>query len=429
MTEKSSKIRQAFVGGVLIDGTGRPPVKNATVLVENDRIVSVEGGNSNLPPDYLVMDIRGKTIMPGMIDCHVHLRSGPSDKVRLGAGDVPSHLDMSLPTITLKGLARARRSLEMGVTMLRDVGDVGNIAVCLRDAIDAGIVVGPRILASGPNLTTTGGTADYFPDWLIRTDIETRVADGVEWVRKAVRRNIKNKTDWIKFFATGTFGDGGDQDFTDAEMSVMVEEAHNKGKYVCAHACFEKGTLAAVKAGVDTIEHGSRLDDRIIEAMLERGTALVPTIYIFEAIVTTGEASKMRDSAISAAKRTLDRHVESFRKAWRAGVPIAMGSDCGNAVTEHGTNARELELMVRYGMSEMDAIVAATLGAATALRLQEQTGSIEVGKSADIVVVNGDPLTDISVLKDQRNIELVMKDGAIIRSPSNTMAEAPYGVA
>lgn len=303
----------------------------------------------------------------------------------------------------------------MGFTTLRDVGDVGDVAVSLRDAINTGIVAGPRILASGPNFTATGGSGDYMPDWLTRTDVETRVIDGVEGVRKAVRRNVKHKTDWIKFFATGTFGDGGDQDFTDEEMSAICDEAHRKGKYVCAHACFEKGTLAAVNAGVDTIEHGSRLDQEIIDAMLERGTVLVPTIYIFQAIVDDGPAQGMRPSAVAAAKATLERHVESFRNAREAGVPIAMGSDCGNAVTPHGANAIELELMVRYGMTEMEAISSATSGAAAALRISDETGTIEPGKSADIIVVNGDPLADIAILKDRNKIEMVMKEGAIFR--------------
>jgi imidazolonepropionase-like amidohydrolase len=402
----------AITGGRLIDGTGRAPSSGCTVLVRGGTIERIAYGESvDLPPSTLVFDAAGKTILPGLIDLHVHLRSGPTDRMRLGSGDVPTHLDMALTMIGIRAYARARQTLRMGFTTLRDVGDVGNLAVSLRDAVRAGIVEGPRILASGPNLTTTGGTADYIPDWLVRTDTESRVVDGLEGVRRAVRRNIKNKTDWIKFFATGTFGEGGDQDFTDDEMQAMVDEAHAKGKLVCAHACFAKGTLAAVKAGVDSIEHGSNLTDEIIELMVQKGTVLVPTIYIFYSILHNGRKSAMGDAAIATAQRIFDNHVSSFQKAIAAGVPIAMGSDCGNAVTEHGTNAFELELMVRYGMSPMDAIVSATYAAAKTLRLADRIGTIEERKVADLLVVDGDPLADIRILQDKTKICHVMKDG------------------
>ncbi|MCW5729353.1 MAG: amidohydrolase family protein [Alphaproteobacteria bacterium] len=403
----------ALAGGSLIDGTGADPLPNSVVLVEGARIQRVgREGEFEIPSSALVIDTTGTTVMPGLIDLHVHLRSGPSDRMRLGSGDVPTHLDMALTLIGIKAYARARQTMRMGFTTLRDVGDVGNMAVSLRDAIDSGTVEGPRILASGPNLTATGGTADYIPDWLVRTDTETRVVDGIEGVRRAVRRNIKHKTDWVKFFATGTFGEGGDQDFTDDEMRAMVDEAHAKGKFVCAHACFAKGTLAAVRAGVDSVEHGSQLTDEIIDLMLQKQTTLVPTIYIFHAILHRGRQSGMGNAAISTAQRIFDRHIESFRKAMAAGVKIAMGSDCGNAVTEHGTNAIELELMVKHGMSPMEAILSATRDAAATLRMSDRIGAVKENLLADIIAVHGNPLADIRILQDKLNIGLVMKHGA-----------------
>jgi imidazolonepropionase-like amidohydrolase len=400
-------------GGTLVDGTGGSPRERTAILVEDGRIAGIHGEDFAPGRTCRTIDATGMTVLPGLIDMHLHFRCGPSDRLRLGAGDVPSHIDMSVPMITLKAMERARRTLEMGFTTVRDVGDVANIAVAMRDAIAMGLAAGPRIAASGPNYTVTGGSGDYVPDWLVRTDVESRVISGIEGCREAVRRNLKNKTDWIKFFATGTFGDGGEQDFTDAEMAVMVEEAHRRGKRVCAHACFEQGTLAAVRAGVDTIEHGSRLDAGIIEEMLKRGTVLVPTIYIFQAIVDNGRATGMKASAISAAEALLETHVESFRLAMRSGVAIATGSDCGNAVTRHGTNATELELMVRYGMSEMDAIVASTRSAARALGFEDMIGTVEKGKLADIVLVAGDPLKNIALLKDRGNIRYVLQSGRV----------------
>ncbi len=406
----------AITAASLIDGSGAAPVADAMVVVRQGRIAAAGSRQAlSVDPAIARIDLPGATLMPGMIDLHVHLRGGPDDRMRLGGGDVPTHLDMSLPTLALRGFARARRTLEMGFTTLRDVGDVGRLAVSLRDAVAAGTVEGPRIVACGPNLTATGGSGDYIPDWLERTDVESRVVDGVEGMRLAVRRNVKNGTDWIKFFATGTFGDGGDQDFSDAEMAALCDEAHARGKRVCAHCCFPRGTLAAVRAGIDTVEHGSRLNDEIIDEMLARGTALVPTIFIFDAIATQGAASGMKQGAIDVARRTLDEHVDSFRRAMAAGVKIAMGSDCGNAVTEHGDNAAELELMVRHGMAPMDALVAATRGAAEVLGLDDRIGRLAPRMEADLVAVDGDPLADISILKDPARIALVMKGGEIHR--------------
>ncbi len=406
--------RLVIRGGTLIDGTGAPPRTVRSVVVEDGRIAAIHEFDTAPQPDFRVIDATGQWILPGLIDMHLHFRCGPDDRVRLGAGDVPSHIDMSLPTITLRAIARAGQTLDMGFTTVRDVGDVGNIGVAMRDAIAQGLARGPRIAACGPNYTVMGGSGDYVPDWLVRTDVESRVISGVEGARDAVRRNLKNKTDWVKFFATGTFGDGGEQDFTDAEMQVMVEEAHRRGKRVCAHACFEQGTLAAVRAGVDSIEHGSRLTEEIVEEMLKRGTVLVPTIYIFQAIVDSGRAMGMKASAIAAAEDLLERHVDSFRLALRSGVRIANGSDCGNAVTPHGENAAELELMVRYGMTPIAALVAATSAAADALGLAALTGSIETAKAADMLLLRADPLADITALRNRANITAVIQSGRLV---------------
>ena len=398
----------------LIDGTGASPVERATVIVRGETIEAAGPADRvPVPEGAAIHRLAGATVLPGLIDLHVHLRSGASDRLRLGAGAVPSHLDMALPLIGIKGYARARRALRMGITTLRDVGDVGHLGVSLRDAIEDGIVEGPRIVACGQNLTATGGAADYIPDWLERVDVEGRVTDSVDGVRKAVRRQIKNRVDWIKFFATGTFGDGGEQDFTDEEIQAMVDEAHARGRKVCAHCCFARGTRTAVRAGVDSVEHGSDLTDEIAGAMAERGTVLVPTISVFHGIAHEGREAGLADSLVETGKSILDRHVRSFRTAMAAGVTIAMGSDCGNAVTPHGTNARELALMVRYGMKPMDAILASTRTAAALLNRNDSLGTVEPGKLADLIVVDGDPLDDIAVLQDPARILLVLRSGAI----------------
>jgi imidazolonepropionase-like amidohydrolase len=406
----------ALIGGNLINGLQNTMIENSAIVIRGNTIDKV--GNKKdirLPSQCDVIDVSGQTVMPGLIDCHVHLCMGHLDTSPIGGFEVlPPSLSRPLSWFGIMSFAYARLALEMGFTTLRDVGDQSYSSVALRDIINSGIVEGPRILASGPALTTTGGHFDFLPLWLTRKDSLNYVVDGINECSQAVRRNVKMRTDWIKIFATGGIMDSWDkQEFNDEELAIIIKEAHSKGKFVCAHCMHPEGTLAAIKAGIDTVEHGSRLTTEIIELMLKNGTYLIPTLYAPHAIVNKGDEFGMSESYVENCRANVfEPHINSFRMAYKAGVKIAMGSDCGMRPCPHGSNSVELELMTKYcDMSAMDSIIAATRNSAMTLKLADKLGTIEPGKYADILVVNGDPLQDITILQDKSKISLVMRDG------------------
>jgi len=401
-------------GATLIDGTGNNPVSKSTVLIKGSSIEWIGlDSSAQLPQECEVIDITGKTLMPGMIDLHVHLLLGEHDIVVPGAGLFPG-LNEPWPIRGIKSFSYARKSLEMGFTTLRDVGDMGNVAVSVRNAVNAGIVEGPRIFSCGQWLTATGGHADLMPSWLVRTDCETNVADGIDGVVKAVRRQWKMKVDWIKFYATGGIMDPEDrQEFTDEEMKALVNEAHSKDKPVCAHCFHAQGTLAAVKAGVDTLEHGVQLTEEIVDMMIEKGATLVPTLNTLELMAEKGSQFGLPAIYVERMKPYIEIYAGSFRMALKAGVKIALGTDAGFNTCFHGNNALELEYLVKHGLSPMQTILAATRNAADALGQSDKLGTIEPGKLADMVVVDGNPLEDIKILQEQSKIALVMKSGLV----------------
>lgn len=405
---------QALVGGALIDGTGKSIQENSAVLIDNDTIVDVGPRETTTVPESCeVLDISGKILLPGLIDTHVHLHIGEHDLI-IPSGGLPPELGQPLTFIGIKGYAHAKRAFEMGFTTIRDAGDVGYLSVALRDAVNTGIVEGPRIVASGQWLSATGGHADYLPLWLKRTDDASNVVDGIDDMLKAVRRQIKMKTDWIKLYVTGGIMDPEDkQEFTDDELKAAIDEAHGKEKYVMGHCMHARGTLAGLKAGLDTIEHGTDLTEEIVELMLQKGTCLVPTIAVQQAIVNKGQEFGLPQTYVERFAAHVEKGRKSFAMALKAGVPIALGTDAGFNVMLHGENAKELEALAGYGMSPMQAIVAATSQAASALRLGDKIGTVERGKLADLIVVNGNPLEDLLILQDSQNILLVMKEGTI----------------
>jgi imidazolonepropionase-like amidohydrolase len=305
----------------------------------------------------------------------------------------------------------------MGFTTLRDPAELlgGYATVALREAINRGVVEGPRILTAGPILTTTGGHADFWPLWINRDDMPTVTqVDGVEECRKAVRERVKMGTDWIKIFGSGGIMDSYSKcEFADDELKVIVEEAHAKERLVSAHLMYSEGVRACVKAGVDTVEHGSILTDECIELMLENKTVLVPTLFAVWSITKRGKEFGLTDEYIETSTKNLfEPHIKSFRKAYEAGVKLAMGTDCGFQPCPHGTNAKELELMMEFSdMSAMEAIQITTKNAAEALRIDDQVGTITEGKIADLIVIDGNPLKDICILQDKSKILMVMKEG------------------
>ena len=408
----------ALVGGTMIDGTGRDPVNNS-VLITDGKCISKVGTTETvkIPEGCEVIDIRGKTVMPGLIDMHVHLGF---DEVDMGSLYMPSHIYKPLPWYGIISYVNARKNFEMGFTTLRDCGEViGEYStLALRDVINAGILRGPRLFVSGPWLTTTcGHNGSTLPLWISRNDIISQwCVDGPDECLKATRERIKMGVDFIKVFGTGGIMNSyNQQEFNEEELKAIVDEAHSKGLPVSGHLEYPDGMIACLNAGFDTMEHGWVLTEEVIRLMIEKGTVLMPTISVVWNIVNRGDELRLPKAYIETTKNTIyDKAMKSFKMAYEAGVTIATGSDCGFFTCAHGTNAQELEMMVKCcGMTEMEAIVASTKTGAETLGMGSRFGTLEAEKLADVIVVDGNPLADITVLQKKENILMVMKEGFI----------------
>lgn len=399
----------------LIDGTGAAPLEKGAVLVERGEIVAT-GREEEItcPPEAEVIVAPGQTVMPGLIDAHVHLCI-PAVKDRL-AYEVKTP-----PALKAFYIAdNARQTLEAGLTTLRDAGSSVE-CIAVKRAIELGLIVGPRLLTSGI-VTMTAGHADPAmgkANWLIRPE---DTADGVDEVRKRVREHVRSGFDWIKITTTGGVLSEGDEswwrNYTLGEIKAITDETHALGRQVAAHAHGREGIKNAILGGVDTIEHGIYLDDELLEMMVERGLFLVPTMTIGRAFQERAQEAGLSKGAIRKGNAVMEAVMENMARAHRVGVRLAMGTDCSGNLARAGENAWELELMVEIGMSPMEAIVASTGNAAQAIGLGEETGTLEVGKVADLILVDGDPLKDIGVLRQKERILLVMKGGEIVMDRS-----------
>jgi len=417
----------AIRAGTLIDGTGAAPVRNAVILVQGDRITAV-GTNVQVPAGATVIDLSGATVLPGFIDAHVHLAFrtiGDGDWQHAGLTEMPSQL-------ALLGAAHAQQTLEAGFTTVRVVGTGSFSDIALRNAINAGWIPGPRILGAGVSFGIRGGHCDGtngLQPWALGREagVESGVADGVEEVRNAVRYAVKYGADVIKICATGgvlSLTDSvGVQQYTEEEMRAIVETAAQLDRRVAAHAHGTAGIKAAVRAGVTSIEHGSILDAEAVTLMKQRGTWLVPTLLAGFTVESLATAGRLPPPIAAKALVIAPRMHNSFKMAVDGGVKIALGTDAG--VMRHGTNAREFALMVRYGMTPMQAIVAGTSGGATLLGLERDIGTIAVGKRADIVAVQGNPLDNVQILQ---TVHFVMKDGRVYKRDGQVLGRSAAGV-
>jgi imidazolonepropionase-like amidohydrolase len=416
----------AIRAGTLIDGTGAAPVRNAVILIRGDRITAV-GAQVQVPADATVIDLSAYTVLPGFIDAHVHLAGRT-----IGDGDW-QHADLveSPAQRALLGAAHAQQTLEAGFTTVRNVGADGFTDIALRNAINAGWVPGPRILAAGISFGVNGGHCDgssgYWAGAFPQGRIEDGAADGVEEVREAVRYNVKYGADVIKICATGGVlsptDSVGVQQYTEEEMRAVVEAARLTERRVAAHAHGNEGIKAAVRAGVTSIEHGSILDDEAVQLMKRNGTWLVPTLMAGEGVESMARAGRLPPAIAAKALAIAPRMRQSFRLAVQGGVKIALGTDAG--VFTHGTNGHEFTLMVRGGMTPMQAIVAGTTSGATLLGLERDVGSIQNGKIADIVAVRGDPLQDIAILE---RVEFVMRNGVVFKRDGQVVGRSAHGI-
>ena len=398
--------------GRLIDVPGKSVRGPSTIVVDNGRIVAVTDDKVRIEPGAKVIDLSDKTVLPGLIDSHVHLSSDRGGEQALLA-DVRDDAPLHAFETQMNGM----KTLRAGFTTVRNLGDDGGNTSSLREPIKRGWVQGPRIVDAAQSISTTGGHMDgrgslnnelvaHLPD-------PENLCDSVETCRKVVRRQIDRGADVIKFATTGGVNSGtglATRMFED-EAKALVDTAHAYGRKVAVHAHGADGIKLALRAGADSIEHGTVMDDEIVRLMKAKGTYYVPTLSTVNGYLE--RLAKDPNAYTGAVKQQIDWRIgitgKSLTKAYPAGVKIAYGTDAG--VSKHGRNADEFELLVKYGMPPVEALKAATVNAADLLGLANEIGTIEPGKSADIIAVSGDPLQDVTVLK---KVEFVMARGDVV---------------
>ena len=395
--------------GKLVDVRSGRILNDQAILIEGDRIKEVGAAASvagHAPANARVIDLSNATVLPGLIDCHTHLT--------MELGGIAQSFTQSIPRQALVGARNAKLTLEAGFTSVRNLHALGFSDVALRDAINAGDVPGPRISASGPALGPTGGHADessLAPEFHHRAD---GIADGVPAVIARTRENIKYGADCIKIMSTGGVLSKGDSpeagQYSDEELKAIITEAHRLHRKVAAHAHGASGMKQAILAGVDSIEHGSYINDENMALMKERGTYLVPTLYLTDWFMDNYKRIGVPQYMVDKANQVMPLMRQNVGRAFKSGVKIAFGTDA--AVYPHGQNGREFAVYVKLGMTPMQAIQTATLNAADLLGWSAQVGTIEAGKFADIIAVSGDPTIDVTTLE---RVSFVMKGGQVFK--------------
>lgn len=398
--------------GNLFDGVRNDLQREVTVVVEGNKITAVQRGYTSASGSDKVIDLKNKTVLPGLIDMHVHIES---ETRRGGSYD---RFTQNVPDVAFQAAKYAKVTLLAGFTTVRDLGGSG-VNIALRNAINRGVAEGPRILTSGKSIATTGGHAD--PTNGYRRELAgdpgplEGVINGPDEARKAVRQRYKEGADVIKITATGgvlsNAKDGQGPQFTDEEAKAIVETAKDYGMTVAAHAHGAEGMKRAIRAGVTTIEHGTLMDDEAIELFKKHGTYYVPTIIAGRTAADSARIMGYYPALVTPKALAIGPKIQAtFAKAYKAGVKIAFGTDAG--VYPHGYNAKEFEYMVEAGMPPVECLKAATMVNAELLGMKDQIGSVEAGKLADIIAVDGNPLQDVKTLQQ---VKFVMKDGKIYK--------------
>lgn len=395
----------------LIDGTGKEVQQGVDIKIDHNVIAEI---GKNLTGDNII-EGNGQYLLPGMIDSHVH--------VMLEMEPLENRLSTPFSYNFYKAIDHLKRTVDAGVTTVRDAlgADLG-----IKEAVNDGIILGPRLQISVNALTITGGHGDSYTKSgihlpLLQDDYPSMpngLCDGVNEVRKKAREMLRAGADVLKVHATGGVTSATDHpDYTQfslEELKVIVEEAQfRNNRKVMAHAQGLQGVKQCIEAGIHSIEHGIYLDDEAVKLMKEKEMYLVPTLLAPLSVIEFAAELGMSENSINKSKQVMQDHIDSFKKAHQAGVKIAMGTDAG--VFKHGTNLRELELMVEHGMTEMEAIIASTKTAAECLGYDDELGTIEVGKKADFILLDQNPLEDIAVLRDPQKIKVVSIDGKIVK--------------
>jgi imidazolonepropionase-like amidohydrolase len=400
--------------GRLIDGKSDTAATEMTIRVDGTQIKAIESGYTTAGPGDSVIDLKSHTVLPGLMDMHVHLTSEYSRDSRLNRF-ITNEADYAIDATMY-----AKRTLEAGFTVVRNLGDAFNVTVALRKAIENGDVPGPRIFTAAKAIGTTGGHADPTNGWAehIVGDPGPKqgVINGADDARKAVRQRYKDGADWIKITATGgvlsVAKNGDNPQFTDEELKAVVDTAADYGLRVAAHAHGTEGMKRAVIAGVASIEHGTYMDAEVMRLMKKNGTYYVPTIMAGAWVAEKAKVDGFFPELVRPKAAAIGPVIKStFAAAYKAGVPIVFGTDTG--VSAHGDNAQEFALMVEAGMPPMMAIKSATSVAAKFLRIDDTNGTLEPGKQADVVAVPGNPLDDITAMQ---RVNFVMKAGEVYRN-------------
>jgi imidazolonepropionase-like amidohydrolase len=399
-----------LTGCHLIDGVSDDPLRNHFVEIREGKVVST-GPMAKAPrvKGLHEIDCQGRTVMPGLTDCHVHL-------VYAGSKNMEEAIRFPVETAVIHGVMHARAVLNAGFTAVREVGTLGNTSVALRDAIRQRKIYGPKILASGRGIGGTGSGNDLLPaHW--ESHGGRLVVDGIDAIRKAVRRQVREGVDNIKFIASGVevhpTAFTWMTTFSEDELRAGIEEAKRWGRSVAVHAQSYDSVKFALRWGADTIEHGTRLDEESIELFRKSNAFLVPTLCTLYSVLHLGEKLGLSQKQRDEMKVNESFWEKSIKDAYKAGVQIASGGDLGNRYP-HGDNAKELEYLVGLGIRPMDALRSATSVAARAMRRADRFGSIKPGMEADVIVVNGDPLKDITCLQELANINMVFQDGEMV---------------
>jgi len=414
--------------GQLIDGTGAPAVADACVIV-TDGLIAYAGSAAAAPPvatEARVIDARGGTILPGLVEAHIHLTYFNVTELQ--------DLDIKYPVeyVTLQSAVNAKTALECGYTSARSGGCLHNIDVWMKKAIEEGLIPGPRLSASGREICGAGGLMDWNPDYRkIGMEGIVFIVNGPDEARAAVRKLVKDGIEWVKTYPTG---DAASPDLNDHhtlcmtfdEMHAVVQTAHNHK--VTGHCRATEGITNALEAGYDCIEHGTFIDDRGLELLLARDVPCVPALYFEQASIDRGPEFGLPPKVIDGHKETLDGGAESARRILRAGGRLGMGGDYGFAWNPHGDYAKELEFFVRHvGLTPREVLVCATKTGAEIMGRGSELGTIQPGKLADILVVDGDPTVDIAVLQDRSRFIAVMQ-GGIVRAGRLARAGGAGGV-
>ncbi|MEW5248187.1 metal-dependent hydrolase family protein [Microbulbifer sp. 2201CG32-9] len=411
----------AIYAGSLFDSEKGNLLKNRTIHIVDGRIESVQKGFAKRDSERLV-DLREYTVLPGLMDMHTHLSTEFGPRTYMEA------FTWNPADFALRGVDTAHRTLQAGFTTVRDLGDTANVTISLRNAIERGIIDGPRVFTAGKSIATTGGHAD--PTNGRRRDLMGQpgpvdgVVNGVASAREAVRQRYKDGADLIKITATGgvlsVAKSGQNPQFMEDELEAIVSTAKDYGFTVAVHAHGKEGMERAIRAGVDSIEHGTYMDGETMELMRRYDTWYVPTLLAGEWVTEKSKLEGFFPDMVRVKAATIGPRIkQTFANAYKRGVKIAFGTDSG--VSRHGDNGREFALMVDAGMTPADAIRSATWNAAQLLQAEDELGSISAGKHADIVAVAGNPLEDINQLQQVR---FVMKGGEIYKEPTDTMNPA-----